>query len=159
MMPFFNCKLAVANVDVRADDCAAEFITGGVCNRKEKGRALSNGGALEGDKSWRMPEGGVMELWVVQELEGELVKVNGKTIPRTAGRLRTTKSLAPHTISRVSSMKASRAGEGALRKRMSRLPRGVQKAARSLLPEKRGEDSSLMRVQTALTSASRRECQ
>ena len=76
----------------------------------------------------------------------------------TAGRLRTTKSLVPHTISSVSSMKVSREEEGALRKRMSRLLRGVQKVVRSLLPEKRREDSSSMRVQTALMSALRREC-
>ena len=35
VMPFFDCELAVANVDVRADDCTAEFVTGGVCNREE----------------------------------------------------------------------------------------------------------------------------
>ena len=35
VMPFFDCKLAVANVAVRADDCTAEFVTGGVCNREE----------------------------------------------------------------------------------------------------------------------------
>ena len=32
VMPLFNSKLAVANVDMRADDCVAEFITGGIRN-------------------------------------------------------------------------------------------------------------------------------
>ena len=80
VMPLFDCKLAVANVDVRADDCTAEFITGGVYNQEEQGCMSSDGGAFEGNESWRVPESGITELWMVQEFECELVEVGRRAI-------------------------------------------------------------------------------
>ena len=73
-----------------------------------------------------------------------------------AGQFRIVKSIVPHMAVRESRKKLMRSGDGVFKKRTIRLPRGDQKAARSLLPLKRGNVSSVTNVDTALNSASKR---